>query len=119
MSRDPDDGNPIIPRTLHKYLYAGGDPVNAVDPSGHSMLVERFLLNLTIVSVAGFQYVQRMNGQDILVAVGALACLGDELYELYERISGVVFEWTNGAHGEEYEPSPDTPFERWCAWAGH
>jgi RHS repeat-associated protein len=34
MSRDPEDGKPIDPKTLHKYLYADGDPVNATDPSG-------------------------------------------------------------------------------------
>jgi hypothetical protein len=41
MSRDSEDpavrgpdGTPIDPKKLHKYLYAGGDPVNAVDPTG-------------------------------------------------------------------------------------
>jgi RHS repeat-associated protein len=34
VSRDPEDGIPTDPRTLHKYLYAGGDPVNAKDPTG-------------------------------------------------------------------------------------
>jgi len=34
MSRDPEDGKPIDPKTLHKYLYAGGDPINRVDPRG-------------------------------------------------------------------------------------
>ena len=34
MSRDPEDGIPTDPRSLHKYLYAGGDPVNAMDPTG-------------------------------------------------------------------------------------
>ena len=34
MSRDPEDGKPIDPKTLHKYLYAGGDPVNGWDPTG-------------------------------------------------------------------------------------
>jgi RHS repeat-associated protein len=34
MSRDPEDGKPINPKTLHKYLYAGGDPVNRWDPTG-------------------------------------------------------------------------------------
>jgi len=34
MSRDPEEGKPIIPATLHKYLYVGGDPVNWVDPRG-------------------------------------------------------------------------------------
>jgi RHS repeat-associated protein len=41
MSRDPNEpqlidanGTPIDPKTLHKYLYANGDPVNRIDPKG-------------------------------------------------------------------------------------
>jgi RHS repeat-associated protein len=34
LSRDPEDGKPIDPKTLHKYLYADGDPINGIDPSG-------------------------------------------------------------------------------------
>jgi hypothetical protein len=41
MSRDPLEykplgkkRKPIDPRMFHKYLYAGGDPVNLVDPTG-------------------------------------------------------------------------------------
>jgi RHS repeat-associated protein len=41
LSRDPNEpkvrganGTPIDPKKLHKYLYAGGDPVNRIDPSG-------------------------------------------------------------------------------------
>jgi len=34
MSRNPEDGNANDPQSLHKYLYAGGDPVNRIDPSG-------------------------------------------------------------------------------------
>jgi len=37
MSRDPLDGQAFDPKTLHKYLYAGGDPVNAMDPTGREM----------------------------------------------------------------------------------
>jgi RHS repeat-associated protein len=40
LSRDPEDGQPIDPKTLHKYLYAGGDPVNALDPMGREDFVE-------------------------------------------------------------------------------
>ena len=36
MSRDPNKGNGLDPRTLHKYLYAGGDPVDAIDPTGRT-----------------------------------------------------------------------------------
>ena len=34
LSRDPEDGKANIPVTLHKYLYAAGDPVNLKDPTG-------------------------------------------------------------------------------------
>jgi RHS repeat-associated protein len=39
LSRDPEDGDYSNPATLHKYLYAHGDPVNLKDPSGRSALV--------------------------------------------------------------------------------
>ncbi len=38
MSRDPENGEIKVPATLHKYLYAGGDPVNATDPTGKAEL---------------------------------------------------------------------------------
>jgi RHS repeat-associated protein len=34
MSRDPEEGYVGVPVTLHKYLYAGVDPVNHIDPRG-------------------------------------------------------------------------------------
>ena len=34
LSRDPEDGNSNDPASLHKYLYANGDPVNGIDPMG-------------------------------------------------------------------------------------
>jgi RHS repeat-associated protein len=40
LSRDPEAGEPIAPKTLHKYLYAGGDPVNSSDPTGKDDLLE-------------------------------------------------------------------------------
>jgi len=39
VSRDPDDGDVTDPKTLHRYLYAGGDPINSWDPSGRSTAV--------------------------------------------------------------------------------
>jgi hypothetical protein len=35
MSRDPEDGQIWAPKSTHKYPYAGGDPVDAIDPTGH------------------------------------------------------------------------------------
>jgi RHS repeat-associated protein len=40
LSRDPENGKPYFPATLHKYLYADGDPVNGRDPKGLADLVE-------------------------------------------------------------------------------
>jgi RHS repeat-associated protein len=40
LSRDPLDGDATAPKTLHKYLYAGGDPVNGWDPSGREDVEE-------------------------------------------------------------------------------
>lgn len=37
MSRDPYDGNKILPFSLQKYLYAGSNPVNKVDPRGRDL----------------------------------------------------------------------------------
>jgi RHS repeat-associated protein len=39
MSRDPADGKAKIPVTLHKYLYAGGDPINRIDPLGRDSII--------------------------------------------------------------------------------
>jgi RHS repeat-associated protein len=40
LSRDPANGIITDPKTLHKYSYAGGDPVNALDPSGREAMAE-------------------------------------------------------------------------------
>ncbi|HEY2472894.1 MAG TPA: RHS repeat-associated core domain-containing protein [Terracidiphilus sp.] len=34
MSRDPEDGKITVPGSLHKYLYAGAEPVDWMDPTG-------------------------------------------------------------------------------------
>lgn len=36
VSRDPENGIVTDPETLHKYVYAGGDPVNLSDPTGRA-----------------------------------------------------------------------------------
>ena len=39
LSRDPEDGNAYDPASLHKYLYANGDPVNGIDPTGRAAII--------------------------------------------------------------------------------
>jgi len=52
MSRDPLDGSAKDPASLHKYLYADGDPVNGWDPTGRAaafgyvVRVAKFLLKV-------------------------------------------------------------------------
>jgi RHS repeat-associated protein len=47
MSRDPEESKifdsnrkPVDPKMLHKYLYVGGDPINAKDPTGRDAIIE-------------------------------------------------------------------------------
>jgi len=47
LSRDPEDGDSNNPASLHKYLYANGDPVNGWDPTGRGDQVEYIDLNAT------------------------------------------------------------------------
>ncbi len=44
LSRDPEDGKVKDPASLHKYLYAGGNPVNMIDPTGRGDLFETALI---------------------------------------------------------------------------
>jgi RHS repeat-associated protein len=49
LSRDPEDGKALDPRSLHKYLYADGDPVNGMDPRGRGDLVEGVEIDFDLV----------------------------------------------------------------------
>jgi len=42
---DPAEGNILNPATLHKYVYAGNNPVNASDPTGRAPLFEQSLID--------------------------------------------------------------------------
>ncbi|MGA9672319.1 MAG: RHS repeat-associated core domain-containing protein, partial [Terracidiphilus sp.] len=44
LSRDPEGGKAKDPVSLHKYLYANGDPVNGWDPTGRQDAPEFALL---------------------------------------------------------------------------
>ncbi len=46
LSRDPLDGQFWDPKTLHKYLYASGDPINVMDPTGQGPVMEWIMINI-------------------------------------------------------------------------
>jgi len=49
LTKDPEAGHVRLPATLHRYVYAGGNPLNFGDPTGRDF-VERKLLMMTDVA---------------------------------------------------------------------
>jgi RHS repeat-associated protein len=80
LSRDPEDGNRFDPASLHKYLYAGGDPVNASDPTG------RYLFETALIEggskEAAITIALRRLGWEVAV------CLLETAVTLYEISEG-------------------------------
>jgi len=50
MSRDLEDGKAKDPASLHKYLYADGDPVNMSDPRGREAMIESLFTRTVVAS---------------------------------------------------------------------
>jgi RHS repeat-associated protein len=49
LTRDPDFGDVKVPGTLHKYIYANGDPVNSIDPMGRTSIEDDGFIDSTIL----------------------------------------------------------------------
>ena len=79
MSRDPKDGKPFDPKTLHRYLYAGGDPINAKDPTGRADLLEVAVAVYTVVDIS---YTVYKFGSCINDVIGSIS---DNLQDLVNR----------------------------------
>jgi RHS repeat-associated protein len=50
LTTDPNAGNITAPSTLHRYTYAGADPVNRLDPSGRAAMIEGVLLDVFVLT---------------------------------------------------------------------
>jgi RHS repeat-associated protein len=48
LSRDPETGRINVPAALHKYLYAGANPVSFEDPSGEGIIDRAFRIVLVL-----------------------------------------------------------------------
>jgi RHS repeat-associated protein len=70
LSRDPENGDPTDPQSLHKYLYAGGDPVNRIDPSGRADSIET-IFTITVIATPTEVALSALAGQ----ATAAIALL--------------------------------------------
>jgi RHS repeat-associated protein len=49
LTKDPEAGSIKVPATFHRYVYAAGDPVNRIDPSGRANnVVFRFIVRFIV-----------------------------------------------------------------------
>ncbi len=82
MSRDPKDGKTTDPRSLHKYLYADGDPINGFDPTGREAMFETAaLLEKDAKKTAVVTSLARMT-------IVLIDCFSVELDELIHKHNG-------------------------------
>lgn len=82
MSRDSYAGNVFDPASLHKYTYAGNDPVNHSDPSGQFELTLGSLVVIAIVFIAvvyGLHYAFKHVGQPALQQLNAVPMNDNDL----------------------------------------
>ena len=92
MSRDPEDGKPIDPQSLHKYLYAGGDPVNLIDPTGRADEGETGL-TFALIDTAPLPYLTELAGGAYAAAESYAAAAALRLAETAASISARVAAW--------------------------
>ena len=101
ISQDPFGGNGEDPITLHRYLYAGSDPVNIIDPSGRDGELVGLAVSMSIVGgLAGAYLVHYAGGNTVESLEGALAgaASGLALVLGYANEKGVE-TLTSGAFG--------------------
>jgi RHS repeat-associated protein len=107
MSRDPENGIITDPKTLHKYDYAGGDPVNLKDPTGREddLVDEGLIYRAGIIAILATTTIYGRN--DLAqIACDAIAWLNGGVLELtgYEDIT---FNYANcSAEGKREKCKP-------------
>ena len=92
MSRDPidpgpldADGWPTDPKSLHKYLYVNGDPINGIDPTGRfSALTYAYIgfwagVTIVLASAIPYAYCAVHAGHSLGQAIENLRSLRDPL----------------------------------------
>jgi RHS repeat-associated protein len=85
LSRDPEDGNEFDVKTLHKYLYAGGDPVNASDPTGRT-LIDFMITNAKVI---GYTAIVSLVGIEIIELIECISEAVESVADRDESITSV------------------------------
>ena len=111
LSRDPEDGTAKDPASLHKYLYANGDPVNRTDPMGRESMFQRALLTAAIVGGYVAQYPDK--------ALWGLIVMGCSVKEAYAVIDMLLTLAKTAVTGEIEGPGAGDagmqPLDSLCA----
>jgi RHS repeat-associated protein len=85
LATDPHPGDAYDPASLHKYLYAGGDPLNRLDPTGQfslpelslGLLIRSVLQTLAIsVPLRAYRAAQELKAGNDLGAIAQEAAIG-------------------------------------------
>jgi RHS repeat-associated protein len=79
MSRDPEGGKRGDPESLHKYLYADGDPINGIDPLGRMELFDT--ARILAVDAAKTFVLTRIAASTVLL----IECAALSLYEIAQK----------------------------------
>ena len=104
MSRDPLDGKAKIPASLHKYLYANGDPVNRFDPMGRESMLETGAIDYDFIL-------------ETLPKVIAVGCAVEEIYAFDAEVANGIDDWITGKP-VNYWPTPPWWLNSACAIPG-
>jgi RHS repeat-associated protein len=103
-SVDPFEGRIFDPPTLHKYLYAGADPVNKIDPSGRELTVGQLaVVGAMIGALSAISIVQPRSALEtakvglVGALIGALVLGGLAYWALGGSLAGAAATTTGGA----------------------
>ena len=93
LTRDPENGKRVMPKSLHKYVYAGNDPVNRFDPTGRDFMFYMLKLGKSLSGAETLSYLFEVQGAGVTPAyVGAgivVLCRLDNLLELANAAAGL------------------------------
>ena len=97
VSRDPNDpgstdplGVPVDLRAFHKYLYAGGNPVNWIDPSGRDIVEDALVLENR--SLSAVEYLNTIGCFANILITGSTTILSKDLnLDTLYGVGGTVY----------------------------
>jgi RHS repeat-associated protein len=75
ITADTNEGAAEVPSSLHRYVYAGGDPINEIDPLGESALLEGTYLDISTAP----RFVSAL----VPISVGLIKLACEEFAEVY------------------------------------